>query len=64
VPASGFQKEQWETEKPPEQWFLAFPMLRLFNTVPQVVVTPNHKIISLLPHNCNFAAVVNRNVNI
>jgi hypothetical protein len=29
-------------------------MLWPFNTVPHVVVTPNHKIISLILHNCNF----------
>ena len=32
----------------------------LFNTVPHAVVTPNHKIISLLLHNCNFVTVRNR----
>jgi hypothetical protein len=35
-----------------------------FNTVPHGVVAPNHKIISLLFHNCNFATVRNYNVNI
>jgi hypothetical protein len=28
------------------------------------VVTPNHKMISLLLHNCNFVTVMNHNVNI
>ena len=46
-----------------EQWFSTFLMLRPFNTVPHVVVTSNHKIISLLLHNCNFATVMNYNVN-
>ncbi|ERE74215.1 SPARC-related modular calcium-binding protein 1 [Cricetulus griseus] len=32
------------------------------NTVPHVVVTPNHKIILLLLHNCNFITVTNFNV--
>jgi hypothetical protein len=31
--------------------------------VPHVLVTPNHKIISLLLPNCNFATVMNCNVN-
>lgn len=63
MPVGGFQKGQWETEKSLELWFSAFLMLWPFNTVPQVVLTPNHKVISLLLHNCNFATVVNRNVN-
>jgi hypothetical protein len=29
--------------------------------VPHVVLTPNHKIILLLLHNCKFATVVNDN---
>jgi hypothetical protein len=28
-----------------EDWSSAFPTLQPFNTVPQVVVTPSHKII-------------------
>ena len=48
-----------------EQWFSAFLMPWPFNnTVPHVVVTSNHKIILLLLHNCNFATVINHNVNI
>ena len=38
-------------------------MLQPFNTVPHVMVTDNPKIISLLLHNCNFATVMNHNVN-
>lgn len=34
-----------------------------YNIVPHVVVTFNHKIISLLFHNWNFATVINSNVN-
>lgn len=44
--------------------FSAFLILRPFNTVPHVVVTANRKIISLLLYNCNFASVLNCNVNI
>jgi hypothetical protein len=33
-------------------------MLWLFNAVLHVVVTPNHKIVSLLLHNCHFATVM------
>jgi hypothetical protein len=39
-------------------------MLRPFNTVRHVVVTPNHEMISLLLHNSNFVTVMNHNVNI
>ena len=39
-----------------DQWFSPFLTLRPFNILSQVVVTPNHKIISLLLHNCNFAS--------
>ena len=39
-------------------------MLRPLNTVPHVVVTPSHKIISLLLHNHNFVTVMDCNVNI
>jgi hypothetical protein len=51
---------------PLEQWFSTFLVLQLFNTVPHAVVTlPTHrKIILLLLHNCNFASVMNHNVNI
>jgi hypothetical protein len=39
------------------KWFSTFLMLRPFNTVPPVVVTPTHKITSLLLYNYNFATV-------
>jgi hypothetical protein len=39
-------------------------MLQILNTVPQGAVTPSHKIILLLLHNCNFTSVMNRNANI
>ena len=41
-------------------WFSDFLMLQPFNTVPQIMVTPNCKIILLLLHNCNFANVMKR----
>jgi hypothetical protein len=34
-----------------------------FSTVHHVVLTPTIKLFSLLNHDCNFAAVVNGNVN-
>lgn len=37
-------------------------MMRPFNAVPHVVLNPNHKIIFLLLHNCNFSIVMHRNV--
>jgi hypothetical protein len=40
------------------------PNARSFNTVPHVVVTPSHKITSLLLHNCNCATVMDQNVDI
>jgi hypothetical protein len=46
-----------------EQWFWTFLTLRAFNTVPHVVVTPSHKIMSLLLHNYSFATVINHYVN-
>jgi hypothetical protein len=46
------------------QLFSAFLMLRPFNTVPHVVVTPIVKSFSLLLHNWNFATVMNRSINI
>lgn len=49
---------------PLEQWPLTLQMLRPFNIMSQVSVTPNHKIMSLPPHNCNFATVMNRYVSI
>jgi hypothetical protein len=48
----------------PEQQFSASLKLQHFNTDPPVVMIPNHKIILLLLHNCNFATVMNHNVNI
>lgn len=46
-----------------DQYFLIL-MLQPFNTVPPVVVTPNHDIILLLLHNSNFDTVVNHNISI
>ena len=43
--------------------FSTFLMLQRFNTVPGGSVTTNHKIISLLIYNYNFAAVMNFNIN-
>ena len=37
-------------------------MLRPFNTVPNVVLTPNSKIIFIAIHNCDLATAMNRNV--
>lgn len=48
----------------PKAVVLNFLMLRSFNTVPNVLVTRNHNIISLLPSNYMFATVINSNVNI
>ena len=39
-------------------------MFQPFNTVPHAVLTHNDEIISLLLHNCDFATVMNPNVNI
>lgn len=47
-----------------EQGFSTFLMLQPSNTVSHVVVTTDYKFISLLLHNCNFASVMNHNVNI
>lgn len=41
-----------------DQWFIIFLMLQLFNTVLYVVVTPNHKMIPLLVHNCNSLLLI------
>lgn len=37
------------------QWSSTFLLLKPTNIVPNVVVTPSHKIILLLLHNCNFS---------
>jgi hypothetical protein len=56
----------WPWEMGLKQRFSTFlmPRLRLFNTVPHVVVTPSHKIVSLTLYNCNFATVINHTTNI
>jgi hypothetical protein len=48
------------------QWFSTSLMLRPFDTVPYVVVTPPPTItlFSLLLNNCYFATVMKHNVNI
>ena len=46
------------------QWFSTFLLLRVFNMVPHVVLTPKQLLIFWLLHNCNFAAVRNPIVNI
>lgn len=45
------------------QWFTTFLILWPINTVPAIMVTHNHKIISLLLHNCIFY-FMNHNVNV
>lgn len=45
------------------QRFSTFLTIQLFNTVPHVVVGPNHNMIFIAPHNCNFAPVMNCNAN-
>ena len=47
-----------------EQTFSAFLVLRPFNTVPHVMLTPSHRSTLLLFHNCNLATVINLNVDI
>lgn len=47
-----------------DQWFSTFLRLPFFKTVPHDVVILNHNVISLPFHNCNFATVMSRNVNI
>ena len=42
-------------------WFSTFLMLWPFNIVPPVAVTPNHKIILLRLHKCDFATIMNHN---
>lgn len=49
---------------PLEQWFFAFLTLWHFDTVPHVALTSTIKLFLLFIHNCNFATLVNYNVNI
>ena len=44
--------------------FPTFLMLRPFNTVPHVVVTPSHKMAFIASLQHNFATVMNHNENI
>ena len=46
------------------RWFSPYLMLRPFNTVPHVMVTPNHTVIPLFPFNCNSATVMNCDIYI
>lgn len=46
------------------QWLSAFLTLWPFNIVPHIAVTLKYKLISLIPHNCNFANVVTCKINI
>ena len=46
-----------------DHWLSTSLMLFPFNTVPHVVVTPNHKIFLLLHHNCTFAIVRNHSTS-
>lgn len=39
-------------------------MLLPFNTVPNILLDPNQKIITLLLHNCSFVIVMSHNTNI
>lgn len=49
---------------PVGQWFSTFLTLWPCNTAPHVVMTPNYKILSLLPPNCDSATAMNPNVNV
>jgi hypothetical protein len=45
-----------------KQWFSAFLMFQPITSAPHAVVTTNHKVILLLPHNSNFTTVMNWNL--
>ena len=47
-----------------EQWFSTILVQQPFITIPPAVVTSKQKIVSLLLCNCNFATVMNPNVDI
>jgi hypothetical protein len=51
----------WAPEYSLGQWFSTFLMLVTFTRVPNVLVTPNHKMIPLQFHNYNFDTVMNCN---
>jgi hypothetical protein len=53
-----------EAEEASNSVVLSLPNAVTFTTVSQVVVTPNHQMLLLLLHICNFASVMNLNVNI
>lgn len=44
-------------------WFSTFLVLQFFSTVPHVVDLPTIILFLVLPHSCNFATVMSRNVN-
>lgn len=43
---------------------LNFPNAAAFNMILHVMMTFNHKVILLLLHTCNFANIMDHNVNI
>ncbi|EDL77014.1 rCG25479 [Rattus norvegicus] len=47
-----------------KQSFSTFLMISPFNTIPHVVVTPRHKLFSLLLQSCNFVTLFSCDVNI
>lgn len=47
-----------------EQYFSTFQILRPFNSVPHVMVSPTIKLFWLLPHNSNFPSIMNCNVTV
>lgn len=57
----GFQSHN---KQDPRAEVLSLLTLQPCDTVPHIVVTPNHKIISLLLHNYNLAIDMDCNVNI
>lgn len=59
-----FPELQKPSHEPLRQWVSAFLLLWPFNTTLHDVVAPSHRIISLLPHNCNFGSVMNFNLSI
>ena len=48
----------------PTPGFSASLRQRPLNAVPQVAVSPNHKLFSWLLHSCKFTTVMNQNANL
>ena len=62
-PQSLDSRYSWSLKALDPRWLSTFLTLWLFSALPHTEIAPTYNIISLLLPNCNFATVMNHNIN-